>query len=300
MSIRLYNIAKETFEEEKVPAESFMRFLYGNPAGSMLLWGVFKRAFLSRLGGVWANSKMSRKKVASFIANNGIDVNEMLYSPENFKTFNDFFTRALSKTARPVASPENDAAVSFPSDGRHMLIENVSSADAFYVKGQKFDLAKFLGDESLARRFHGGGMLISRLSPVDYHRFHYPVSGQIAARKLINGALFSVSPIALIPRISVFWENKRVLNLIESPSLGMCAFVEIGATNVGTIENFDSPGSDVKRGSPAGLFRLGASCVVTLIPASSKIAWNEKLVQMSRQQIECYAKVGTLAGILSR
>jgi len=292
MSIKIFNIEKKEFEYENVCAEGFMRFLYGNGFGKLAVWTIFRRAFFSRLCGLWADSKISAGKIEKFIEANSISRKDMLKDSKCFATFNEFFTRALALDARKLA----DCDISFPSDGRHLLIRNITKCDSFYIKGQSFNLEKFLNDPKLAARFDGADMLISRLSPVDYHRFHYPVSGEIVARKLINGALFSVSPIALIPRISIFWENKRVLNIIDSKDLGMCAFVEIGATNVGGIVNFDNAGSFAARGAEAGYFRLGGSCVVTLIPKSAKIAWDEKLVEMSAQNIECYCKVNSFAG----
>jgi len=298
MSLKIYDIEAGKFAEEKICAESFMRFLYRNPLGAAALCGVFKRAFFSRACGVWANSKASRKAIVKFAADNGIDLSESRNPPVSFRCFNDFFTRELRSDARPLAEGENPRAVSFPSDGRHLLLENVSEADVFYAKGQRFNLAKFLGDAKLAERFSGGAMLISRLSPLDYHRFHFPVSGEIAARKTINGDLFSVSPIALAPRLSILWENKRILNIIGSREFGMCAFVEIGATNVGTIINLAEIGSRAERGAQAGYFKLGASCVATLFESSAKIDWNAELVRMSRDGIECYARANTLAGVL--
>ena len=47
--------------------------------------------------------------------------------------------------------------------------------------------------------------------------------------------------------------------MIESPTLGMCAFVEIGATNVGSIINFDKVGALAVRGAQAGMFKFGGS-----------------------------------------
>ena len=296
MGIKIYNLEKGEFEEEKVCAEGFMRFLYGCRAGNFLVWSLFKRVLFSRLCGLWADSRRSSKAVLKFIADNNINTDEMLYAPSNFKTFNEFFTRALAEGARPLA----DCDVSFPSDGRHLLVENVSESDTFYVKGRRFDLASFFGDAALAERFRGADMLISRLCPSDYHRFHYPISGEIAARKEISGSLFSVSPIALVPRLSVLWENKRILNMIESPTLGMCAFVEIGATNVGSIINFDKVGALAVRGAQAGMFNFGGSCVVTLIPKSANIKWNSTLREMSSQSVECYCKANTCAACMEK
>lgn len=290
MSLKIYNISKKSFEEENVPAEKSLRFLYGGSCGKVALEVLVARAAFSKLCGLWADSKISRGAIAKFIAANSINTDEMLLPPEKFATFNEFFTRALKPDARPVGDPENPRAVSFPADGRHLLVRNISKATQFYAKGQKFDLARFLGDEKLAKRFEGGDMLISRLSPLDYHRFHYPISGEIVARRKIKGKLYSVSPIALAKNLSIFWENRRVLNLLES-DIGLCAYVEIGATNVGSIINFDKVGTKVKRGDEAGMFKFGGSCVATIFESGAKIDWNEELAEKSAQGIECYARV---------
>ena len=139
-------------------------------------------------------------------------------------------------------------------------------------------------------------MLISRLCPLDYHRFHYPVSGVIAARRVINGALYSVSPIALSKNLEIFWQNRRVLNLFETEEFGLVAFVEIGATNVGSIVNFDNPSANVARGSEAGFFKFGGSCVATIFEKSANIKWISELEEMSAKSIEVYAKVNSLCG----
>ncbi len=295
MSIKLYDLKNKKFIEENVPAEAFMRFLHSTAFGKLSIWALFKRAFFSRLCGVWASSSFSAKAVKKFVKTNKINVDEMLFAPDKYKSFNDFFIRKLKDDARLVEDPQNADAISFPSDGRHLLIRDVTKADVFYAKGQTFNLEKFLGDKKLSEYFEGGDMLISRLAPVDYHRFHFPVDCVVAARRKIEGVLYSVSPIALIPKLSVFWENRRVLNILETERFGKIAFVEIGATNVGSIVNTREVGDTVARGDEAGYFNFGGSCVITLFPKSANIHWNETLLEMSQQSVECYSKVNTLA-----
>lgn len=296
MGIKIYNLETSNYETEKVCAESSLRFLYGNPIGKVALEVLVARALFSRICGLWADSKSSAKSIQSFAENNGISIEESQKKFGEFATFNDFFTRALVDGARPVAEPDNKRAISFPADARHLLIKNISACDTFYTKGQKFNLEKFLSDKKLAKRFEGGDMLISRLCPLDYHRFHYPVSGVIAARRVINGALYSVSPIALSHNLEIFWQNRRVLNLFETDAFGLVAFVEIGATNVGSIVNFDNPSTNILRGFEAGLFRFGGSCVATIFEKSANIKWISELEEMSAKSIEVYAKVNTLCG----
>ena len=86
-----------------------------------------------------------------------------------------------------------------------------------------------------------------------------------------------------------------MLNFIENQYFGMCAFVEIGATNVGSIVNLRSVGESVERGDVAGYFNFAGSCVITLIP-KDKFQWNETLIEMSSQNVECYTKAGKFAG----
>ncbi len=298
MKIKICNIEDKSISEEKVCAEASIKFLYDTAVGRFCSFLFFARALLSKICGLWADSKVSGKAVAKFIKNNNINTNEMLEPQESFKCFNDFFTRALKADARPLAKADSQSVVSFPADGRHILLKNASAGGIFYAKGKEFNLKSFLGDDALAARYEGGDMLISRLSPLDYHRFHYPISGEICARKLINGALYSVSPIALAKSPSILWENKRMLNFLESPNFGLCAFVEIGATNVGSIINFGKVGDFAQRGNEAGMFKFGASCLITIFPRDAKIKWNKTLEEMSSQGIECYARVNTLAGEL--
>ncbi len=298
MPLKIYDLEKEKFAEENVGAEGMLRFLYSNPVGKLASWGIVKRKLVSYVCGKWADSKISSNVVEKFVSDNGIDASEFL--KKEFSTFNEFFTRKLKDGARPVAEKGNDFAFSFPSDGRHLALDNVSECGELYVKGEIFKLEKFLGSRELASRFAGGSALVSRLSPVDYHRFHAPVGGVLAARREIKGGLFSVSPLAVKKNLSIFWKNKRVLNVIESTVFGMVAFVEIGATNVGTIINSAKLGDSFSRGDELGFFRLGGSCVITIFEPSKKIRFIPKLEEMGKIGVECYAKANSLAGSIEK
>jgi len=138
-------------------------------------------------------------------------------------------------------------------------------------------------------------MLISRLCPVDYHRFHFPVSGTPGEPRLINGWLYSVSPVALRRNIRYLVENKRVVTLIESAAFGTVAMIEVGATNVGTIRQGFVPGRAVAKGEEKGLFAFGGSCVITLFQRG-RIRFDEDLVRTSAEQMEVYARMGDRLG----
>ena len=99
MGIKIYNLEKGEFEEEKVCAEGFMRFLYGCRAGNFLVWSLFKRVLFSRLCGLWADSRRSSKAVLKFIADNNINTDEML-TPRLISRLSMNFLRELSRKER--------------------------------------------------------------------------------------------------------------------------------------------------------------------------------------------------------
>jgi phosphatidylserine decarboxylase len=232
--IRYFHRAKQTVETEQVYGEGWLRWTYGNPLGQLSLELLVKRWVASAYYGWRMNWRASANRILPFIVDYDLDVDEFAKSPYVFKTFNEFFYRGLKPGARPIAAGERVAVL--PADGRHLAFQNVDATAGFYAKGQRFDLAAFLGEEELAAQFAGGAMLISRLCPVDYHRFHFPVAGTAGEPRLINGFLYSVSPIALRRNLSYLWQNKRMITLVESPVFGRVAVCEIGATMVGRNE----------------------------------------------------------------
>jgi len=291
--IRYFHRAKKTVETERVYGEAWLRWTYGNALGRFGLELVIKRALLSRLYGWRMNWRYSAQKILPFIDQYDLDVDEFAKSAFSFKTFNDFFFRALKPGARPIAAGDRVAAL--PADGRHLVFPIIDASAGFYAKGQRFDLKAFLRDEALAAEFAGGAMLISRLCPVDYHRFHFPVAGTPGEPRLVNGWLYSVSPIALRQNLAYLWENKRAVTLLESPVFGRVAIVEIGATMVGSILQTFIPGRAVAKGGEKGLFKFGGSCVVTLF-RPGRIRFDADLVAQSASQMEVYAKMGERLG----
>ena len=292
--IRYFHRAKQVVETERVYGEGWLRWTYGNPLGRLSLEVLVKRWLVSAYYGWRMNMRASANKVLPFIVDYDLDVDEFAKSQFTFKSFNDFFYRALKPGARPVA--EGDRVAVLPADGRHLALQNVDAAAGFYVKGQRFDLTSFLGDAELALKFAGGSMLISRLCPVDYHRFHFPVAGTPGEPRLINGFLYSVSPIALRRKLDYLWQNKRMVTLVESPVFGQVAVCEIGATMVGSIFQSFHPGRAVAKGEEKGLFKFGGSCVITLFQPG-KIKFDADLVRHGAEGLEVYARMGERLGV---
>lgn len=292
--VRYFNRQTGSLETEQIYGERWLRLAYDSPSGTILRH-IIKRPFFSRWYGRRMARPASRKLIAPFIADYGLDPAEFAESPETFSSFNDFFTRRLRPEARPV-DPDPHRVV-LPCDGRHLGFPNLSEIDGVFVKGQRFDLPALLGSTGLAARYSTGALVLSRLCPVDYHRYHFPAAGTPSEPRLLNGPLFSVSPIALRHNLAYLWQNKRVLTELDTKEFGTILTLEIGATNVGSIQQNFTPGQPVKKGDEKGYFAFGGSSIITLFePGRVRLA--DDLIGHSAQQTELFATMGSRLGSL--
>jgi phosphatidylserine decarboxylase len=291
--IRYYNSHTSTMETEEVYGEGFLKWTYGSTFGGIALGAFVKRPFFS----AWYGRRMSRpssaEKIAPFIRQYGLDPAEFAESPDHYASFNEFFFRKLKPSARPVDA--DSSSVVFPADGRHLGFERADDIRGVFVKGQKFDLASLLGDAELAARHENGALVLSRLCPVDYHRFHFPAAGVPGAARVIPGPLFSVSPIALRRHLAYLWTNKRAITRLETERFGSVILIEIGATCVGTIVQTFQPGVSVTKGAEKGYFAFGGSSTITLFEPG-RIRLENDLLDHSARQTELYARFGGIMG----
>lgn len=293
--IEYYNRATGQVETEQVYGEGFLRWAYGNPIGRLSVALAVKRLWFSRWYGWRMDQPKSRDRIEPFLEAYAVDVSEFAGSVSDYASFNEFFYRRLKREARPIeASP--DSAV-FPADGRHLGIKNIDKAGQFYIKGQRFDRARFIGDAKLAADFEGGTLLISRLCPVDYHRYHFPVSGTAGPVETLPGTLRSVSPLALRRQLSILWENRRARTVVDSPEFGKVLVMEIGATCVGGMHRTFEPGP-VEKGGEKGYFSFGGSCVATVYQRGA-IELDADLLEQAAQGREVYAKMGERCGLMA-
>jgi len=293
--VRFINRYTGREELEPVPGEGWLRWLYGSGSGQVALHVLVKRALLSRIYGRRLDRKSSRARIEPFIQQYGLDPSEFSLPPSAYVSFNHFFHRELAEGARPVDS--DPRAVVFPADGRHLAFENVEEANGFYVKGDKFTVGDLLADPRAAEKFSGASMLISRLCPTDYHRFHFACGGVAGPARSVPGPLFSVNPIALRRSVRYLVQNKRVVTMLRSPELGEVAIVEIGATMVGGIVQTYTTGS-VPKGGEKGYFKFGGSCVITIFQ-HGKVNFASDIVQNTAAGLETYARIGDRVGTSS-
>lgn len=274
---------------EKISGEKWLVWLYYNPIGEATLWSLAKRKITSSIYGNMMDSPNSVKKIKPFVKEFNIDLS--IAQKQNFKSFNDFFTRKLKPEARPIDTAKN--VVVSPADGKILAYADISQAD-FYIKGYRFNVSSFLENPNLAKKYEHGSMLIVRLAPPDYHRFHFPISGISSSTKKIAGDYYSVNPLALRKNAEIFCLNKREYTVISNPQFGQVTMVEVGATMVGSmIQTFT--GTSVNKGEEKGYFKFGGSTVVLLFE-KNKIEIDKDFLFDTKKGFETTVKMGERVG----
>jgi phosphatidylserine decarboxylase len=152
-----------------------------------------------------------------------------------------------------------------------------------------------LGDAALAARYADGALVLSRLCPVDYHRFHFPLAGVPGETRGLAGPLFSVSPLALRQSLAYLWTNKRTVTQLVTRDFGTVLLLEIGATCVGSIIQTYAAGTPVTKGAEKGYFAFGGSSTLTLFEPGA-IRLEPDLLHHSANQVELYARIGSRMG----
>lgn len=287
-------------EIEQVYGAQALQFLYGDrffskTIGKPLLKLISRAPLFSKLFGFWQNQPWTRKNILPFIKKYGVDSSEFLEPVDSFASFNAFFIRKLKPESRPIASGDQIAII--PADGRYLFYQNIELADGFVVKGQKFNIGTLLGDKTLAANYAHGAMVIARLCPTDYHRFHFPVDCIPSETRLINGCLYSVNPIALKQNVQIFTQNKRCITTLETENFGKVLFIEVGATSVGSMIQTYKPYQNQPKGSEKGYFSFGASSLIVLFEPN-KIIFDEDLLEATRQGLEIKCLLGQRLGVM--
>ncbi|KMT64069.1 archaetidylserine decarboxylase [Catenovulum maritimum] len=241
---------------------------------------------LSRLVGFLAASKapwISQTFIRIFA--NAFNISLDDYQADKFsefKSFNDFFTRALKQEARPIDSTEN--AIVSPVDGEVSQAMPITGDSVFQAKGHDYSLTTLLGgDAENAKPYQDGLFSTIYLSPSDYHRLHMPCDGVLKKMIYVPGKLFSVNQATTRNVPGLFARNERLVCFFDT-EFGEMAMVLVGAMIVASIEtvwagNITPPRSKrsftwhyktdensperivIKKGEEMGRFKLGSTVV---------------------------------------
>ena len=258
---------------------------------------LFPKQALTHFAG-WVASKergrVTTEIIRRFVAKYQVNMGEALESDiTRYKSFNDFFTRALKPGARPLAS----ADLICPVDGAISQFGAIEQDQIFQAKGHSYSTTAVVGgDAALAAQFQDGSFATLYLSPRDYHRIHMPCDGRLTRMIYVPGDLFSVNPTTARGVPGLFARNERTVCIFETPR-GPFALILVGATIVGSMATVwhgvvnpprlsavrewtypkDSTANiHLKKGDEMGRFLLG-STVVMLFP-KAPMAFNSEWV----------------------
>ncbi len=249
------------------------------------------RRLVSRTLGFLARRRVPRwllqRVLRAYCKGFGVDLTEAAAPLESFRTFDAFFTRPLRDGLRPL-DPDPAAFLS-PVDARVYMSGAVEAGTILQAKGVPYTLADLLGSADDAAPFDGGTFVTAYLSPKDYHRIHWPLTGAVDHIRHLPGDLWPVNDRALAGVRGLFARNERIAILGRTSSGAAFAMVPVGALNVGSIglEFHDvrtnrpfrraprtipfAPPVAATRGDRAAWFSFGSAVVLLLSPGAGRL-----------------------------
>jgi phosphatidylserine decarboxylase len=223
---------------------------------------------------------LRRALIRGFIRHYGVDLSEAERTdPDDYASFNDFFTRALAPGARPLY-PDPAALIS-PADGTVSQAGRIDGDRLLQAKGTQYRLASLIGEEAPA--FHGGSFVTVYLAPRDYHRVHLPTAGTLQRTTAIPGALFSVNARTEASISDLFCRNERLVCWFDTAH-GRMLVVLVGALIVAGIRTVwggpatpyariqhDTWQLPLERGAEIGHFQAGSTVIVCCEPGRLRL-----------------------------
>ncbi len=203
--------------------------------------------------------------------------------PDDYRHFNEFFTRELKPGARPL--DPDPSALLCPCDGRVSEWGAMQAGRIYQAKGHDYSLSALLADDPACAALRGGTFWTLYLSPKDYHRVHMPVTGMLERMTYVPGKLYSVAPYTVRRVPGLFALNERVVSIFDT-EFGPMAVVLVGAMLVGSMDTVwagtitpakerviarhrYAPGEvTLGRGEEMGRFNMGSTVILALPPGA--------------------------------
>jgi phosphatidylserine decarboxylase len=240
----------------------------------------------------YQNTRLSKRQIRPFITKHHIDMRD--FEPVAYGSFAGFFDRRLRRGARkfPAAAGQMGAF----AEARYFAWEKLQADQRFPVKARSLSAKHILGNEARARAFAGGPVLLTRLSPMDYHHLHYPDDGVTMEHDRIGRRLWTVNWHALLHQEDILFTNERAINMLQTRSFGRLGFVEVGALSVGRIVQVHPLDAPYGRGEEKSVFKFGGSTVVVF---GEPGAWqpSEDLLQHTKDGIETLVRLGDVIAV---
>lgn len=199
---------------------------------------VFSRLF-GKLADIRRPRVLVRWIIRRYIRMFDIETHELALDPMAYPSLGDFFVRRLKPEARPI--DDASSHVVSPVDALVMTAGTIdTNGTALQIKGSSYPIGKLLPDADTDILYHGGFWLQLYLSPRDYHRIHFPVTGRISKAWYAPGRLYPVNHFSLNAFPGVLARNERILLQLDNGPHTL-AMALVGALNVGRIGLTVSP-----------------------------------------------------------
>lgn len=230
-------------------------------------------------------------------------------SSDNWKSYNDFFSRKLGDASqRPITAPSDNSVLISPADGypqgKWEIDKEGFIKSKVLLKSREFDsVPNLLGPDSKYRHeFNGGTLTHVFLDVNDYHRYHFPISGKILEMNKIEGSDAGGGVYRWNPEAGRYWLESRNPNwesietracvIIENEKFGKVALLPIGMSQICSVNFVEGieVGSDVQKGQELGYFLFGGSDFVIVFQKGVKF----KLKASTKKHIFFGEKLGEL------
>lgn len=291
--IKVYNRKTKKYELELVAGASYLNWIYSAPLGMKILELFVKKKMASRICGYYCDRAISKVKIKKFVDEFKIDMTRYETPDKDFRHFNEFFYRKLKKDKLHIDRDDNSFIS--PCDGKILAYEAIDIKLLIQVKGLTYSLAELIGQESIASNYAEGSCLIVRLSPADYHRFHFVDQGTCTPTTKIKGFYYSVNPTSLSRINKIFCSNKREWSILNSENYGEILYVEVGATFVGSIIQTYKSNEKVKKGDEKGYFKFGGSTVILFLK-KGVVKIDKDILEQTAKGRECSVSMGERIG----
>ncbi len=264
-----------------------LKLLYSHFLGRCAL-KVLTLPFITHIGGLYMNSRLSKRQIQPFIQNHHIDMNQ--YEKQDYRCYNDFFTRQIKKEARPICQDHH--ALIAPADSK-LTYYRIGEDTKLWIKDTMYSLSDLLGNHELAQQYDGGTCLVFRLSVDDYHRYCFIDDGSKEEDVYIKGVFHTVNPIAN-DYYPIYKQNSRSYSLLHTLHFDDVIYMEVGAMMVGKIVNHSL--DSFCRGDEKGYFEFGGSTIVVLLKKDI-VEIDEDIVSHSLHHDETRVLMGEKIGM---
>lgn len=133
--------------------DRLLAFVYGHTVTRLLIRPLLS-PIVSRIGGAFLNTRISKLGIHAFVKSNGIDLS--VYEKQEFASYNEFFTRKIRAAERPADMREN--VLISPSDGK-VSVYPIEENGTFRIKHTPYTVRQLLRDDKLADRYMGAGSM---------------------------------------------------------------------------------------------------------------------------------------------